>query len=179
MRHMNVLFDGWNGIFRAIVSGALSYIALVVLLRVSGKRTLAKLNAFDLVVTVALGSMLATITLSRDVPVATGIAGLGILVAMQYVVAWASIRSGLARKSARSEPSLLVRRGQYLEQAMRAERVTEGEVLAAIRSSGRAAVEEMEAVVLETDGSISVIPSGAASSQKAVALSRLEGFHEG
>lgn len=159
MRHTDVLFDGWNSIFRTIVSGALAYLALVVLLRVSGKRTLAKLNAFDLVVTVALGSMLASITLSKDVPVATGIAGLATLVGMQYVVAWLSVRSELARKSARSEPREIASDGNFVEPAMRDERVTRAEVLAAIRSSGRSSVEQTKAVVLETDGSISVVPA--------------------
>ncbi|HYO81623.1 MAG TPA: YetF domain-containing protein [Bryobacteraceae bacterium] len=158
MRRTYVLFDGWASIFRTIASGALAYFALLLLLRASGKRTLARLNAFDLVVTVALGSTMATMPLSKDVPVATGIAGFGLLVSMQYVVAWASVRSRLARMSVRSEPRLLVRKRELLERAMREERISEGEVLGAIRASGQAGVANIEAVVLETDGSISVIP---------------------
>ena len=48
------LFDGWEGVARVLVVGTIAYVALVVLLRVTGKRTLSKMNAFDLVVTVAL-----------------------------------------------------------------------------------------------------------------------------
>ena len=57
-----MFFDSWAGLGRVLVVGVLAYSALVLLLRISGKRTLTKMNAFDLVVTVALGSTLATAT---------------------------------------------------------------------------------------------------------------------
>jgi uncharacterized membrane protein YcaP (DUF421 family) len=69
-----MIFDGWGSIARTAIVGVLAYAALVVLLRISGKRTLAKMNAFDLVVTVALGSTLATILLSKEVSLASGVA---------------------------------------------------------------------------------------------------------
>src|SRR5688500_18843535 len=111
---MNMLFDGWESIGRVVLSGGITYVALILMLRVSGKRTLAKMNAFDLVVTVALGSTLATIALSRDVSVATGIAALAVLIGMQYAVAWLSVRSETARRAVRSEPRLLVRHGSFV-----------------------------------------------------------------
>jgi uncharacterized membrane protein YcaP (DUF421 family) len=156
---MQVMFDGWTSIGRTVISGAAAYLALVAMLRVSGKRTLAKLNAFDLVVTVALGSTLSTITLSRDVPIATGIAGLAVLIGMQYAVAWVSVRSRRLRNAARSEPRLLARRGRFVRSALTQERVTEEEVLAVIRAQGRSSLADVDGVILESDGSISVVPS--------------------
>ena len=50
-----MFFESWSSLGRILAVGALAYMALVLLLRISGKRTLTKLNAFDLVVTVALG----------------------------------------------------------------------------------------------------------------------------
>ncbi|MFN2441460.1 MAG: DUF421 domain-containing protein, partial [Thermoanaerobaculia bacterium] len=67
-----MFFDDIQGLIRVFVISILAYVALVLFLRVSGKRTLTKLNAFDLVVTVALGSTLATIILSKDVALAEG-----------------------------------------------------------------------------------------------------------
>src|SRR4051794_24742339 len=55
-----MFFHSWAALGRVLLVGPLAYVALVLLLRVSGKRTLTKLNAFDLVVTVSLGSTLAT-----------------------------------------------------------------------------------------------------------------------
>jgi uncharacterized membrane protein YcaP (DUF421 family) len=60
-----MLFDSWARLGRALLVATLTYAALVLLLRISGKRTLTKLNAFDPVVTVALGSTLATVLLSN------------------------------------------------------------------------------------------------------------------
>lgn len=68
-----MFFDGWSGLLRVAVVGALAHAAPVALLRVSGKRALSKLNAFDVVVAAALGSTLATALLSRAVALAEGL----------------------------------------------------------------------------------------------------------
>lgn len=152
-----MFFEGWAGIVRVLAVGPLAYGGLVLLLRVSGKRTLAKLNAFDLIVTVALGSTLATVLLSKTVPLAEGITALLLLVTLQYVVAWLSIRSSWFSDLVKSEPTLLLRDGEFLDGALRDQRVTQTEVRAALRSSGVAEPAGAAAVILETDGSLSVI----------------------
>ena len=152
-----MFFDSWQGVFRIVIVGVMAYAALVLLLRISGKRTLTKLNAFDLVITVALGSTLATILLSKQTPLVDGVVALGLLILLQYVITWASVRNRAIRSFVRSEPRLLFHRGEFLQQAMKDERVGEDEVLQAMRSGGLAAPESAEAVVLETDGSLSII----------------------
>ena len=155
-----MFFNGWFALLRTTVVGFLAYAALVVFLRFSGKRTLAKMNAFDLIVTVSLGSTLATIALSTDVALAQGLLALALLVALQFVITWSSVRWGWVRRTVTGEPTLLLFRGEYLRSALQRARVTEEEVRAAVRSHGLPAMEEIEAVVLETDGSFSVIGSG-------------------
>ena len=152
-----MIFDDWQGLLRVAVVGVLAYVALVLLLRVSGKRALSKLNAFDFVVTIALGSVLATILLSEDVALAEGVLAFALLLALQFVITWLSVRSATVRRLVKSEPALLLFRGRLLEQAMAAERVTEDEVLDAVRSHGSGTLDEVEALVLETDGTFSVI----------------------
>jgi uncharacterized membrane protein YcaP (DUF421 family) len=170
----SMVFDGWAGIGRILTVGPLAYAALVLMLRVSGKRTLAKMNAFDLVVTVALGSTLATVVLSKDVSLLSGVIAMAVLIGMQYVVAWLSVRSALVRRVVRSEPRLLVRRGQMLEHAMKSERVSWDEVLAAIRSEGLSGAHDVDALILETDGSFSVVPE--ASGSHDAALEAVHGY---
>ena len=152
-----MLFDSWVGLGRVLLVGTLAYIALVLLLRISGKRTLSKLNAFDLVVTVALGSTFATVLLSKSVALAEGVLALALLILLQYVIAWLSVRSPRFQTLIKAEPTLLLHRGGFLEGAMRAERITREEILAALRASGAAQPQDVAAVVLETDGSLSVI----------------------
>lgn len=75
-----MFFDSWSGLLRVVVLGFCAYLTLVVALRLSGRRTLAKMNAFDLVVTVALGSTLATVLLTSDVALAEGTLALVLLI---------------------------------------------------------------------------------------------------
>lgn len=152
-------FAGWSPVVRTLLVGAAAYAALVLVLRVSGKRTLAKMNAFDLVVTVALGSTLASVLTSKDVSFVQGIAALGLLVGLQFVVAWSSVRSKRVRRLVRSEPALLLHRGELLHDALRRERVTRSEVEGTVRSRGIARLEDAFAVILESNGELSVIPA--------------------
>jgi uncharacterized membrane protein YcaP (DUF421 family) len=157
-----IWFSGWTGIGRTLLVGTLAYVALITVLRISGKRTLSKMNAFDLVVTVALGSTLATVLLSKNVALAEGVAAFATLIGAQFLITWLSVRSAAFRKIIKSEPSLLLHRGKFCEDTMRRERVTRAEVFAAIRAQGIASLGEAEAVVLETDGSFTTMtkPTG-------------------
>lgn len=159
MNWSELFYQGWPGVARTILVGSLAYLALVAFLRMSGKRTLAKLNAFDLVVTVALGSTLSAILLQESIALAEGVVALGLLITLQYLVTWTSVRSSAAARTIRSEPTLLVHKGSFCEEAMHKQRVTHDEIMSAIRSSGESDLRNVEAVVLESDGSLSVIPS--------------------
>jgi uncharacterized membrane protein YcaP (DUF421 family) len=169
----DVWYDNWPDTIRVALIGPLAYGTLVLFLRLSGKRTLAKLNAFDFVVTVALGSTLATVLLSSDVAFAEGALGLGLLVALQYVVASASRRLPALRRLVKSEPQVIVRNGAVLHDVMRKERLNLEEVHQALRQSGVADIGDVAAVVLETDGSFSVLANA---SHGASALAEVPGW---
>ncbi|MFO1036433.1 MAG: DUF421 domain-containing protein [Geminicoccaceae bacterium] len=154
-----MFWTSWTAIWHVLVVAPLAYLALVFFLRASGKRTLTKLNAFDLVVTVALGSTLATIILDRSTALAEGLLALFLLVALQYVITWASVRSPQVQDLVKSEPTLLLRRGRFLDRAMREKRVTREELQAVLRANGKADAEDVDAIVMETDGSFSVLSS--------------------
>lgn len=152
-----MLFSSWETLVGVLVVGTLAYVALVLILRISGKRTLAKMNAFDFVVTVALGSTLATTILSPNTALAEGVAALALLIALQFVLTWLSVRTTWFERVVKSEPALVFYRGEFLEDALTAERVTTAEVRSAIRKSGTASLDDVDAVVLETDGTFTVI----------------------
>lgn len=152
-----MFFDSWSDTGRVILSGFFAYVALVAMLRASGKRTLSKMNAFDLVVTVALGSTLATVLLSKDTALVEAVAAFATLIGLQFVVAWTSVRSPSFGAAVSSEPRLLYYGGHFLRDAMRRERVTESEVAAAVRQHGCGALDQAYAVVLESSGELAVI----------------------
>ncbi len=163
-----MFFDTWDGVLRVLLMGATAYIALIGLLRLSGKRTLAKMSAFDLVVTVALGSTLATILLSREVALLEGVMAVVTLVVLQYAIAALSVRWRLAERLAKSDPRPLLTDGVIDAEALKRERVTEQEVLCAIRSHGFGDIADIAAVVIETDGSFSVVARERAGARSAL-----------
>ena len=157
-----MFFDNWFGLLRVVVVAPLAYLALILLLRVSGKRTLSKMNAFDFIITVALGSTFASIILSSDVALIEGVTAFVMLIGSQFVITWLSVRSETVKQLVKSEPSLLFHNGDFLAGAMKRERVTQEEVLAAVRESGKVSLEAVGAVVLETDGTFSILATGEA-----------------
>ena len=152
-----MVFDSLESFGRVALASLVAYAGLVLVLRIFGKRSLAKLNAFDFVVTVAFGSTLATVLLSREVPLADGLLAFVMLAGLQYVVSKVSVHSSLFKRLVRSEPRLLVENGVLREEAMLRERVTRSDVESAIRKSGFGRIEDVGAVVMETDGNLSVV----------------------
>lgn len=164
----NIFFDNWEAIFRGLVIGVLAYFALIICLRLSGKRTLSKWNIFDFIVTIALGSALAAVILTKDITLSEGVLALGLLVGLQFVITWLSVRSDFIQRLIKTNPTLLFEDGEFICEAMRQQRVTESEIRAAIRSKGMAAIEDVAAVVLETDGTFSVIKKSFGESRSAL-----------
>lgn len=152
-----MFYDNVAGVFRILVIGPSAYLWLVLVLRMTGKRTLTQLNAFDFIVTVAIGSVLATVTLTKSVAFVEGALALALLAALQFLAAWASVRVSWIRRALTSEPTLLVRDGQMLSQALTDERISEQGIYEAIRSAGFGGLDTIAAVVLETNGKLSVI----------------------
>ncbi len=151
------LFGERASLLHTFVVGTLSYLGVIVWLRVSGKRTLSKWNSFDFVVTVAFGSILASSLLSTDTSWLQAMLAVGMLVAFQFILTWLSVRTTAVQSLLKAEPTLLLFKGKFLEKPMKDQRVAEGEVLAAIRLSGGGSIEDTDAVILETNGNFSVV----------------------
>jgi len=163
-----MFFDDWFGLIRILIIGVLAYIALIIFLRVSGKRTLSKWNAFDFVVTIALGSTLASVIISKDVVLIEGVIAFALLIGLQFIITRLSVRFDSIKNVVKAEPTLLFDKGEFLPEAMRRQRVAESEIRAAIRSKGFASIEKIEAVVLETDGTFSVVKKSDSDSRTAL-----------
>lgn len=162
-------FDSWSAVVRIVVIGAASYVSLVLLLRLVGKRVLAKLNAFDLVVTVALGSMLASAVLSQDIRYVDAVTGMLLLIGAQWLVTRVTTWLPRGRWFVNAEPTLVVRHGEVLESALARVRLTRGEVLQAVRSTGHGGLGDVAAVVLEPDGTLSVVGHASVGDEEALA----------
>lgn len=153
----DVFFSGWETLARTGIIAFSAYPLMLLMVRLSGHRTLSQMNAFDLIVTVALGSTLASVITSQDIALVQGLLAFAMLIALQFVIAKATVRWEAAERLVNGEPKLLLHEGELLRTAMRQARVTEEEIRSAVRSHGHADLSRLRAVVLETNGILSVV----------------------
>lgn len=152
-----IFFDTWESIFRTLIITVLAYISLIIFLRISGKRTLSKMNAFDLIIIIALGSTLATVLLNKSVALADGLLAFVLLIGLQYLITFLSVRYKTVSQWVKGSPTLLAYNGELINKAMLKERVNEDEIYAALRENGIPTIKDAKAVILETEGNLTVI----------------------
>ena len=132
------------------------YIALVLLTRLSGKRSFSKMSSFDFAITVAIGSIIATVIISKSVALQEGIIGLVSLYIIQMLVAflrrWSPVRNLMDNK-----PTLLMKDGQVIETNLDKCKVTISDLKAKLREANVIQLSEVKAVVFESTGDISVL----------------------
>lgn len=171
---VNFFFDGWEPVIRIVVVGTTGYAALVSLLRASGKRTLAQMNSFDFVVTVAIGATFGRMLTARAIPLVEAVTAFALLIGLQFLVSSVQTRSRSFASLVTAAPTLLYHRGQLQTSALRRVRLTEDELRAAVRGQGAGPLEEVGAVVMESDGSLSVVMSSHLSDGTAIPTERRE-----
>ena len=164
-RRLHVV-GSWDDIIRLFVVGTTAYICAIAMLRISGSRTLAKMHAYDLVVTIAFGSVLSSIMLDSSVSLTTGIAALLLLVILQYLVATLAVLFPGFGRMVTSQPVMLAWNGREIASTMAAQRVTSDDLRASLRQRGYASLDQVAAVVIEADGSLSIIDSASPGSPR-------------
>jgi uncharacterized membrane protein YcaP (DUF421 family) len=155
---MEQLGASWTHLAEVLVSGVVAYIAVILLTRISGVRSLAKMSSFDFAATVAVGSTLAA-TLLGQTPLVAGLAGLAVLFGAQWVIGTAR-RRDLLRGALDNAPLLLMAGGEVLDSNLRHARVSREELWSQLRLAGVCSRAEVYAVVMETTGDISVLRAG-------------------
>ncbi len=153
-----LFYDGAGGLIRTIFSAAFLYVAVICAVRLFGKRSTSQMNNFDWIVTVAIGSLMASGVLLSNVTVLESGAAIYVLLALQWALTKVMLNSDVATKVVKSEPTLLVHRGEIIAEAMKQERMTEAEIHAAVRGAGISRIQDVQWVILETNSSLSVIP---------------------
>lgn len=167
-------FDDWPSLVSIAVKAVIGFAGLVFLLRIGGKRLLAKLNAFDMVVTFTVGSLLASMIISSEVSVADGLVALTVLVALSVTTSFLATRSSRFRMLIKSQPTLLVYDGSYLRANMKRERIAEVEIAAVMRGQGVHDLADVKAMVLETEGDISVLTRDGGDRTGSLAISGID-----
>jgi uncharacterized membrane protein YcaP (DUF421 family) len=152
-----MFFHSWAGIGHVMLSSVVVFAIIVVLLRIVGQQALAKMSGFDVVFAVTLGSVIGTVVISRDVPVAEAVAAIVTLLGVQEVTRFFQSRSLLVHHAVRQPPRVLLWDGELLEDRLRASSVSADEIRAAVRKAGLRSLSDARVVVLENDGDWSVV----------------------
>jgi len=149
--------NGWSIVIRTLVV----YGAILIGLRLAGKRELGQMTPFDLVVILLIANAVQNAMVGPDTSIPGGLIAAAVLVAANYGVAQARERLPWLERAVEGTPTLLIHDGQFVRENMRREGVDEDEVRMALREHGVADVAEVKMAVLETDGSISIVPLAA------------------
>ena len=134
------------------------YLVVLIGVRLSGKREVGQMTPFDLTLLLLLSNSVQNAMTGGRGELAIGLSSAFALLVVGFGMSRLFVRAPSAQRIALGVPVLLVNDGTVLTDRMRRERVDTGELMAALRQHGLAAVEEVSMVVLEVDGSLSVVP---------------------
>jgi len=147
--------ETFDGVVIQAAKAAGYYIALIVLVRMAGKRLAGQTTTFDLLVLITLGVVM------QESALADGAGNAATFVVtvfgLHLLNAWLCTRSTQIRHLLRGKPRMLVRDGHVLDQALAAEGITQAELLAGLRKLGHERVEDVRLAVLEETGHISAV----------------------
>ena len=154
--HISQLDPAETNVLEKIIRPFLVYGALVILLRAFGKRELAQLNPFDLVVLLSLSNTVQNAIIGEDNSVTGGLIGAVALLSVNYVVAWLKFRSPRLESVIEGKPLTLIADGKIIEGAARRELLTEEDLQVVAHREGFKELQHVESCILDPNGSFLV-----------------------
>ena len=143
----------------AVLRAAVVYVVLLLVFRIAGRRTLAEMTPFDLVLAFIIGEATQQALLGQDFSITNAVLVIVTLLFLDIIMSLAKDRSRTFEKLVDGVPTILVADGQPLTERMRKARVDEQDVMeAARRLHGIERLDQIKYAVLEVSGGISVIP---------------------
>jgi uncharacterized membrane protein YcaP (DUF421 family) len=140
-----------------IARTAIIYLAVLVGLRITGKREVGQMTVFDLVLLILIANAVQNAMTGPDTSVTGGLVAAGTLLLLNFLVSRLVFRNRRFRRFVEGTPTILIRDGKFLLKSLNNEHITPDEVRQALREHGVSTVEEVSVAVLEVDGSISVL----------------------
>lgn len=143
----------------SVIRGAVIYLVLLLVMRISGRRTLSEATAFDFVLLLIVAETTQQALLGDDFSITNAVVLFVTLIVIDIGLSYLKQWSPTANKLLQGIPTVIVRDGKLDQHALRRARIGENDILVAARQKqGLANLEQIEHAVLETDSGISVIP---------------------
>ena len=144
-------------LWKTAAGGVLIMAALLLIIRVYGLRSFAKMSSVDFASTVAIGSILASVTMSTDNSVLKGAVAILAILGFQQVFSIVKRKSNAFESVAENSPKFLMRGTKIIQANMDASGVTHSDLMAKLREANVTQLSQIKAVVFETTGDISVL----------------------
>ncbi len=144
--------------WQIIVRSTVIYLALLLGLRVFGKRQIGQFTLFDLVLILLIANAMQPAMTGPDDSLIGGLLIIGVLLIVNFGVDWLEVHSPLMREVLEGHPTVIAQDGHWLREPMRREGVDPQEADAALREHGLDSIEDVKLAVLEPDGTISIVP---------------------
>jgi uncharacterized membrane protein YcaP (DUF421 family) len=155
---MPLLPEIGSSLAEVVLRTAIVYLFLVAALRLSGKREVAQMTVLELVVILVISDAVQNSMVGDNTSVYGGLIAVVTLLTLDFLLRTLSRRSKKVRDVIEGEPRLIVRDGRLLRHAIEEEGLGMGDVRTAVREHGLSRIEDVRFAVLETNGTISVIP---------------------
>lgn len=136
-----------------VFHAAAVFILVWLLVRVVGKREVGQFSPFDFVILVVIGDLVAEGVIAEDTSLTGAVIAASTIGIMTVAVSWVSWRFRGTRSALEGVPTLLIRRGQLVDEALRLERLDVADLHEAARKDGIRDLDDVEWAVLEQDGS--------------------------
>lgn len=152
-----MFLESFGKLKEIIIMGILFYFFVIIILRTSIKKTLSDISIFDFLVTATIGPIIANTIISPNTEFLDGLAAVSILLVLQYIMSKLDYKYEFISKILKSKPKLVYYDGAFLEDNMKKMRITREEIIQEARSQAGLVIEDVDAVVLESNGEVSII----------------------
>ena len=155
----NWLYESPSTLFNVFISALFIFGIVILITRISGLRTFAKMSSFDFASTIAVGSILASVIMNGSQSILKGTVALGTIIAFQTLFSFAKRRSDKLSSIITNTPMLIMDGDKILYDNLAKTNVSEEDLIAKLREANVRHFGEVLAVILESTGDVSVIHS--------------------
>jgi uncharacterized membrane protein YcaP (DUF421 family) len=156
-KQLPLFWNGFEPLLRIIVVGSITYLGIVILMNLGGKRTIANMNALDFVITVAIGSAFGRILTAKQVTVSEAVVAFILLVSIKFLVGKIELHFHKFARFITPQPKILYYKGKFYDQNLKKEKINKRDLDSELRKKSIISIEKVEAIILESNGDFSIL----------------------
>lgn len=153
----NWILVGWEPLTKSVISVFIIFGMMIVVTRIAGLRTFAKMSSFDFASTIALGTVISSVIMNGGQSLLKGGVAIVTIVSFQFLFSYLVRKVKFFSKTFTNSPLLLMRNGEFLEQNLSSANLSKSDAIAKLREANVIQLSEVKAMIMESTGDISVL----------------------